>query len=529
MTTRFNVCIFDPSQKGILPVYDEAAMSVFYGLQALGLDVVMRDNRLHRNRINIVFGMNQYDPLFHPSLKDHKIVIFNLEQMERGGVCSNVVNAGFRTLVQGHPVWDYSSRNVDFFNVVWQIAHVQHVELGYAPELSRIKTLLPYTQISNEAKTHDVAFFGSVNPRRQHILDALSAAGLSVNVLSGFYGEHRDAQIARATLVINISFYEDAILEMARLGYLFTNGIPVVSEISTQSAQEIDPDLYNALQPVLLDDLVARCIELVNDAEKRSDLATRCAEYYTAEQRSMSCHLHKALVGLQKSPLCSDWCIVLPPESFQDIPLTERAQANHWMWPQTLNIGSGREYNPLWVNADISWQWEPDWLVDLAQPLVYHGIDIPLGAHGRHRLRPGMFSTIKASEVLEHVSDAVVFMTNCLDLLAEGGALNITVPYDLSYGAWQDPTHVRAFNERSFWYYCDWHWYLGWMTHRFDTVEMVYSLSALGHETIAKTGITLEEVARIPRAVDHLHVKLIKRALTTDEIAHARSLQLCQR
>jgi len=43
-------------------------------------------------------------------------------------------------------------------------------------------------------------------------------------------------------------------------------------------------------------------------------------------------------------------------------------------------------------------------------------------------------------------------MTNCLKLLRVGGVFKILVPYDLSYGAWQDPTHIRAFNERSWLY-----------------------------------------------------------------------------
>ncbi len=64
-------------------------------------------------------------------------------------------------------------------------------------------------------------------------------------------------------------------------------------------------------------------------------------------------------------------------------------------------------------------------------------------------LASGSFKKIIAYDVLEHVKDLRELMTNCLELLEMGGMFEILVPYDLSFGAWQDPTHVRAFNEKS--------------------------------------------------------------------------------
>jgi hypothetical protein len=55
--------------------------------------------------------------------------------------------------------------------------------------------------------------------------------------------------------------------------------------------------------------------------------------------------------------------------------------------------------------------------------------------------------------------------------------MRIHVPYDLSFGAWQDPTHLRAFNERSWWYYCQRYWYLGWSDAHFDLMQRDYGLS----------------------------------------------------
>ena len=118
--------------------------------------------------------------------------------------------------------------------------------------------------------------------------------------------------------------------------------------------------------------------------------------------------------------------------------------------------------------------------------------------------------------MLEHIPRLVVAMESFLRLLREGGILSVEVPYDLSFGAWQDPTHVRAMNERSWLYYTDWFWYLGWREYRFVTEEIKYVLADYGQELIA-SGKSLAEVTRTPRAVDAMQVRLRKIALSEAE------------
>jgi 2-polyprenyl-3-methyl-5-hydroxy-6-metoxy-1,4-benzoquinol methylase len=114
------------------------------------------------------------------------------------------------------------------------------------------------------------------------------------------------------------------------------------------------------------------------------------------------------------------------------------------------------------------------------------------------------FQTILANDVLEHLPDLVGAMTNCKDMLVMGGDMHIHVPYDLSYGAWQDPTHVRAFNEKSWLYYTDWAWYLGWKDTKFTLVHLEYKLSDFGKS------LPMEELTRTPRAIDSMYVVLQK-------------------
>jgi len=90
------------------------------------------------------------------------------------------------------------------------------------------------------------------------------------------------------------------------------------------------------------------------------------------------------------------------------------------------------------------------------------------------------------------------------------------VPYDLSWGAWQDPTHVRAFNERSWLYYTEWFWYMGWREARFDIAGFGLGLSPIGEE-LKKRQMKGEDLVRYPRAVDQMRVVLRKRLLTEAE------------
>ena len=170
-----------------------------------------------------------------------------------------------------------------------------------------------------------------------------------------------------------------------------------------------------------------------------------------------------------------------------------------------LNLGSGKDWRKDCINADIQPQKKPDWVLDITQVPWGEVIDTRLG---KFPVEKGMFTEIIANDVLEHIPDLVSAMTNFRDCLKRGGEMHIHVPYDLSLGAWQDPTHVRAFNENSFLYYTDWHWYLNW-DEKFTCTQMGFELSDLGHELL-ESKIAKETVLRTPRAVDALQVILKK-------------------
>ena len=60
---------------------------------------------------------------------------------------------------------------------------------------------------------------------------------------------------------------------------------------------------------------------------------------------------------------------------------------------------------------------------------------------------------ILAHDIIEHLPDKIHTMNEAWRVLANGGVIEIGVPTTDGFGAFQDPTHVSYWNQRSFLYY----------------------------------------------------------------------------
>ncbi len=172
------------------------------------------------------------------------------------------------------------------------------------------------------------------------------------------------------------------------------------------------------------------------------------------------------------------------------------------MSSKVLNIGSGKKYNAEFLNLDINEASKPDVVADVSK--LKFGESYACARFGSIVFMDEQFDLIHAHDVLEHIPDLVAAMTNCKRLLKYGGTMCITVPYDLSLGAWQDPTHVRAFNENSWKYYDEWNWYLGW-SDRLRVSKLNFRLASGVDQSIP-----LKDLLRVPRAIDAMLVDLVR-------------------
>jgi hypothetical protein len=472
---RFNVVIVSPAGYQFSETFREIAETVCHGLQRLGQSVSIT-HHFEDAATNIILGGH----LLHEegaSEVPEGSIIYNFEQIHGG---SKWIKPVYVDLVRSFRCWDYSPRNITMWNRYCPEATPVHVPLGYTPELSRIEPTAD--------EDIDVLFYGIINERRAEILNKLHQAGLNVRVLVGKFGAERDALIARAKVVLNVHFFDTKIFELPRVSYLLANRKAVVSEVGQDT--EMERDLAEAVAGVRYEALVQKCVELVFDDAARRRVAD--AGFRIFAQRDEAAILATALAdrSMKARPLGADL-------------------------PHRINVGSGKGWNLEALNVDIDPRWRPDFVADLNRPIP---LDEPvdLGRFGMRKLPAGYFQEINASHILEHLVNLVTAMESFLHLLTEGGILVVEVPYDLSYGAWQDPTHVRAFNERSWLYYTEWFWYLGWSDYRFQTEEVQFIMSEHG-QAITTSGANPEDAVRIPRAVDAMRVRLRKVALTPAE------------
>lgn len=274
---RYAVTVVSPPGYIHSAAFTEIAETIHYGLRSLGHESVITTDGDLAGRQHIVFGSNLLPSYPLPLAND--AILYNLEQVD---AASNWLRPELMEIFRRHVLWDYSSRNAAAFDVLGvKVARI--VPVGYVKELTRL-------QLASDPDI-DVLFFGSMNSRRQKIIDEMRAAGLRVEVVFGVYGTQRDALITRAKLLLNVHFYEAKVLEIVRLSYLLANRCAVLSERGSDPME--DAMIADGVAFADYHHLTQRARELIDDPAERKRLAQRGFELISA--RPMREYLRVAL------------------------------------------------------------------------------------------------------------------------------------------------------------------------------------------------------------------------------------------
>ena len=337
-------------------------------------------------------------------------------------------------------------------------------------------------------------FYGSLTERRREILSSLEEKGIPVLIKTDIYASELGFWLQKARSVINIHAYDaESPFESIRLMPLIANSIPVLTENSVldESTQWllkhglrfVD---FMSVQAFELDDVYlnhAKTIASTLESENRKHVAS---DYLV--------------------PLIN-WCNTITSTSAVAV------YPRPWSYKLSgLHLGCGHAHIPTMLNLDIQHTDATDIQIDICSdnpwPLRCKNDHFPQGLS----VEQGSISSVFMKCVVEHLDNPVTAMANIRDVLCPGGVAYIQVPYDLAYGAWQDPTHRRAYNQNSFKYYYEWSWYLGWEDWGLKTHSIRPILSSKGREMFSE-GSSLEELSETPRAIEALEVLLIKKLI----------------
>lgn len=218
----------------------------------------------------IVFGANLLDREINSSDK----IIFNLEQITPN---SPWLSDAYISILKASEVWDYSDNNIAELAKLGVTA--KKCGIGYHPCLERI------TQLPESEKDIDVLHIGSINARRQKILDELRSKGLKVEAAFNVYGKERDALVARAKIVINIHYYDSKVFEIVRCSYLMANKAYILSEFGADLEMEslfYDDGMTFTHYDVLAD----KCMHALKEINKRESIARKGYEIFSEMKQS---------------------------------------------------------------------------------------------------------------------------------------------------------------------------------------------------------------------------------------------------
>ncbi len=189
-----------------------------------------------------------------------KRIIFQLEQSSRSDWFTDEY---MDTLMQSLAVFDYSSDNVQYLQDNG-ISYRDIFELTIAP----ITDYMPPEKPVEKSRDFDVLFYGAYNERRNRILKRLRKK-FRVKSVAEVYGDEMRDIIRQAPVVVNIHFYENALLESERLANAVSLGTRVVSERGSDEDKNRDFESCVRFCPMNdVDALIAAIKEELADAKQ---------------------------------------------------------------------------------------------------------------------------------------------------------------------------------------------------------------------------------------------------------------------
>jgi len=433
MTHRIHLSIIQPiGYVHSLGFLDQARFAR-HQFRQLGAEVTIGKNRLRENAINIIFGAHLGFPA---QLKERfTCVFFNLEQLGEAGA---IVSKAYIDLLSSSAVMDYDSRNLAAYGC--KEGDVPIVSFQFAPYLS------PTDVLPIEDRPIDLLFFGGINERRHAIFERIEACGWSVSRFDHpLFSEERDQFIRLSKAVFNCHFYESSRFEQARAFHTLSMGTPVISE---RTERTTPPPAFQDAVSWVSDDNLENFFR---------------HEFMTPQWLKLAQQQLLAFAQTDASPswqIAHSYC-----EALWNMSGREKAQ-QIW-YPTRMNLGSDKDYKLGWLNVDLLERVHPDLVIDLGQD-----IQLPMESktiNGAHVvIHADSLDIVQVNNVLADAAGLPCLMTNLLDLLKEGGRIEMSLQNPQSISNPQKKLEASSKVLEVLSQFTDYFWHSGWFNHRLE-------------------------------------------------------------
>ena len=202
-------------------------------------------------------------------------------------------------------IFDYSTKNISYlqrYGLRWQDIFLLPISpIPNYPEYLRRSC---FKRLRRPKKSIDVLFYGDPNcPRRQRFINKLQSR-FKLSIASEVFGEKLAQAILSARVIVNIHYYENALLETTRIFESLSFGVPVVSESS------IDQKDHSALERSIVftpvddvDAMIAAIGHLLTDQAAYDNICSEI-DSFVQNDTCFSDYLHRFL--LAQDYICFD-------------------------------------------------------------------------------------------------------------------------------------------------------------------------------------------------------------------------------
>lgn len=185
------------------------------------------------------FGLDMYivvcPQMFKQLPPGEKRIVFQMEQ----SVSPRWFTDDYLAILENSlSAWDYAPANLAFLETKGiRYPHTYLVPIGGVAGYSQLLQDCGEPALPALEPTCDVLFYGDVNaPRRQEMLQALQRQ-FKVRIEGNLFGDALRQAVRQARVVVNIHYYEGALLETTRVYECLSLGTPVVTESSADIHQ----------------------------------------------------------------------------------------------------------------------------------------------------------------------------------------------------------------------------------------------------------------------------------------------------